>query len=194
MQTSNFRVTVVEESDVVEICGALKVGFSPSSNKCSHLNSSKKWPCHIYLKMHYDTDTLNGIKATKRLFSENCETTCLRKMSSTIQHYIILNLYFIVAAEHCSSGSRFLWRPGIRRQHQGSSDSSWPDGDDRLRQVLLHKLPRVPCHLPGELRHRWPHHNLLRWTQPQDRGSFRQNRQSMKKKIWSPFFFICVIP
>ncbi len=29
MQTTNFRVTVVEESDVVEICGALKVGFSP---------------------------------------------------------------------------------------------------------------------------------------------------------------------
>lgn len=25
MQTKNFRVTVVEESDVVEICGALKV-------------------------------------------------------------------------------------------------------------------------------------------------------------------------
>lgn len=25
MQTTNFRVTVVEESDVVEICGALKV-------------------------------------------------------------------------------------------------------------------------------------------------------------------------
>lgn len=25
MQTMNFRVTVVEESDVVEICGALKV-------------------------------------------------------------------------------------------------------------------------------------------------------------------------
>lgn len=29
MQTSNFRVTVVEESDVVEICGALKVQFTP---------------------------------------------------------------------------------------------------------------------------------------------------------------------
>lgn len=27
MQTKNFRVTVVQESDVVEICGALKVGF-----------------------------------------------------------------------------------------------------------------------------------------------------------------------
>lgn len=27
MQTTNFRVTVVEESDVVEICGALKVSF-----------------------------------------------------------------------------------------------------------------------------------------------------------------------
>lgn len=26
MQTNNFRVTVVEEYDVVEICGALKVG------------------------------------------------------------------------------------------------------------------------------------------------------------------------
>lgn len=29
MQTKNFRVTVVEESDVVEICGALKVSFTP---------------------------------------------------------------------------------------------------------------------------------------------------------------------
>lgn len=29
MQTTNFRVTVVEESDVVEICGALKVRFCP---------------------------------------------------------------------------------------------------------------------------------------------------------------------
>lgn len=27
MQTNNFRVTVVEEYDVVEICGALKVSF-----------------------------------------------------------------------------------------------------------------------------------------------------------------------
>lgn len=29
MQTNNFRVTVVEESDVVEICGALKVRLNP---------------------------------------------------------------------------------------------------------------------------------------------------------------------
>lgn len=27
MQTTSFRVTVVQESDVVEICGALKVRF-----------------------------------------------------------------------------------------------------------------------------------------------------------------------
>lgn len=27
MQTDNFRVTVVEEHDVVEICGALKVNM-----------------------------------------------------------------------------------------------------------------------------------------------------------------------
>lgn len=33
MQTTNFRVAVVEEADVVEICGALKVGFSPHSIK-----------------------------------------------------------------------------------------------------------------------------------------------------------------
>ena len=33
MQTDNFRVTVVEECDVVEICGALKVGIeSPLEN------------------------------------------------------------------------------------------------------------------------------------------------------------------
>ena len=30
MQTKNFRITVVEESDVVEICGALKVNCSLS--------------------------------------------------------------------------------------------------------------------------------------------------------------------
>lgn len=29
MQTTNFRVTVVEEADVVEICGALKVSIYP---------------------------------------------------------------------------------------------------------------------------------------------------------------------
>lgn len=33
MQTKNFRVAVVGESDVVEICGALKVSFCPPSNK-----------------------------------------------------------------------------------------------------------------------------------------------------------------
>ena len=32
MQTTNFRVTVVEESDVVEICGALKVDVLLWSN------------------------------------------------------------------------------------------------------------------------------------------------------------------
>lgn len=26
LQTANFRITVVEESDTVELCGALKVG------------------------------------------------------------------------------------------------------------------------------------------------------------------------
>lgn len=36
MQTKNFRVTVVEESDVVEICGALKVSFTPSSYRFQH--------------------------------------------------------------------------------------------------------------------------------------------------------------
>ena len=39
MQTDNFRVTVVEECDVVEICGALKVGTeSPLENdRINHL-------------------------------------------------------------------------------------------------------------------------------------------------------------
>lgn len=36
MQTPNFRVTVVEESDVVEICGALKVALI-DLQKCEHL-------------------------------------------------------------------------------------------------------------------------------------------------------------
>lgn len=31
MQTNNFRVTVVEEYDVVEICGALKVSFNTTA-------------------------------------------------------------------------------------------------------------------------------------------------------------------
>lgn len=39
MQTTNFRVTVVEESDVVEICGALKVTFTALSFH-SHLRNS----------------------------------------------------------------------------------------------------------------------------------------------------------
>lgn len=29
LQTPNFRITVVEESDTVELCGALKVGKPP---------------------------------------------------------------------------------------------------------------------------------------------------------------------
>ena len=33
MQTDNFRVTVVEECDVVEICGALKVGIESPVEK-----------------------------------------------------------------------------------------------------------------------------------------------------------------
>lgn len=32
MQTDHFRVTVVEEADVVEICGALKVSISRLSS------------------------------------------------------------------------------------------------------------------------------------------------------------------
>lgn len=31
LQTPNFRITVVEESDTVELCGALKVGRQMSS-------------------------------------------------------------------------------------------------------------------------------------------------------------------
>lgn len=40
MQTTNFRVTVVEESDVVEICGALKVPLidSPKLVKLENLS------------------------------------------------------------------------------------------------------------------------------------------------------------
>lgn len=34
MQTNNFRVTVVEEYDVVEICGALKVSFYYKTAAC----------------------------------------------------------------------------------------------------------------------------------------------------------------
>lgn len=37
MHTTNFRVTVVEESDVVEICGALKV-FHPHQAKCLNIS------------------------------------------------------------------------------------------------------------------------------------------------------------
>lgn len=43
MQTDHFRVTVVEEADVVEICGALKVSspdshLGPSSRLCFRLS------------------------------------------------------------------------------------------------------------------------------------------------------------
>ena len=43
MQTINFRVTVVEEADVVEICGALKVSRSlvqSETKKSAHRSSS----------------------------------------------------------------------------------------------------------------------------------------------------------
>lgn len=39
MQTKNFRVTVVEESDVVEICGALKVSDTAHSKESSGRNT-----------------------------------------------------------------------------------------------------------------------------------------------------------
>lgn len=81
-------------------------------------------------------------------------------------------------AEHCCRRSRVLRRPGLWRQHQGGGDPSRPDGDDRLCEVLLHQGPRLTRHLPGELWHRRPHHNLLRWTQPQDWEGVRWNRQS----------------
>lgn len=32
LQTPNFRITVVEESDTVELCGALKVGKHAASS------------------------------------------------------------------------------------------------------------------------------------------------------------------
>lgn len=43
MQTTNFRVTVVEESDVVEICGALKVGFSPPLKQIYSFSFATIW-------------------------------------------------------------------------------------------------------------------------------------------------------
>lgn len=99
------------------------------------------------------------------------------------------------AAEHRSGGSRLLWRPGIRRQHQGSCDSPRPDGDDQLRPGLLHRMPRLPHHLPGELRRGRPHHNLLRRAQPQDRGGLRQDRQSTRDErvqvtVINPFSYL----
>lgn len=115
-------------------------------------------------------------------------------LKGTVQHYIstdpTCNWMSIPplfdAAEHRRSGSRFLRRPGIWRQHQGSSDSSRSDGDDCLRQGILHSQSCLPRHLPGELRRRWPHHNLLRRTQPQNRGGFRQNRQSTRSRHTLP--------
>lgn len=40
MQTTNFRVTVVEESDVVEICGALKV-FHAHQTRCLKIHQNR---------------------------------------------------------------------------------------------------------------------------------------------------------
>lgn len=137
MQTTNFRVTVVEESDVVEICGALKVVL-----------------CWFPL---YSKPRLKQQRFTTE--------------------------FFFFAAEHCRRWSWFLRRPGLWRQHQGGSDPSWPNGDDCLCQVLLHQGPCLARHLPGELRHRRPHHNLLRRTQPQDREGIRRNRQSTTVSI-----------
>lgn len=132
MQTTNFRVTVVGESDVVEICGALKV------------------------------DPLWFPRPKQQRFNSE---------------------FLFSLQEHRRCRSWFLWRPGLRRQHQGGGDPSRPDGDDRLRQVLLHQGPRLARHLPGELRHRRPHHDLLRRTQPQDREGIRRNRQSTTVSI-----------
>ena len=44
MQTDNFRVTVVEECDVVEICGALKVGSESGLPKGVTLRSHDTRP------------------------------------------------------------------------------------------------------------------------------------------------------
>lgn len=45
MQTSNFRVTVVEEYDVVEICGALKV--SSQCRICLLATRLQNMDCHL---------------------------------------------------------------------------------------------------------------------------------------------------
>lgn len=48
MQTPNFRVSVVQEADTVEICGALKVGVQGLMSRawCSAGNSGRRGDGH----------------------------------------------------------------------------------------------------------------------------------------------------
>lgn len=74
MQTNNFRVTVVEEYDVVEICGALKVSFiTNTAFYILHLNF------HNSLLMLSFCNTKNcSAKFHKSPFSKHdiCKTIC----------------------------------------------------------------------------------------------------------------------
>lgn len=73
MQTTNFRVTVVEESDVVEICGALKVDLrwfplcSQPRPKQQHFNTEFLcFNCRISLLLEQVSATAWALATTPR--------------------------------------------------------------------------------------------------------------------------------
>ena len=78
--------------------------------------------------------------------------------------------------EHRGRGRWVLWRPPLRRQHEGRRHPPGAHGDDRLRPDLLQR-PGVHGHVPGELRRGRPHHHLLRGPEPQGGRGLRQDRQ-----------------
>lgn len=101
----------------------------------------------------------------------------------------LLTLLLVRPSEHRCGWGRFLWRSGLRGQHEGSSDQVGPDGDDCLRSHFLHCWARVLGNLPGELRRGRPHHDLLRGPQPQSSWSFREDKEGESLDFQILFFW-----
>lgn len=91
--------------------------------------------------------------------------------------FFVFPPFALCAAEHCGGGRWILRWLGFWWQHKGGRDQTGPDGDDRLREVFLLCRYGFLRNLPGELRRRWPHHNVLRRTQPPCGRGLRQEWQ-----------------
>lgn len=99
-------------------------------------------------------------------------------------HVCWCNITFVCVCahvvEHRSSRRRILWRLVFRWQHQSCRDQTRPGGDDRLRAAFLLHWVRFLGNLPGELRRRRSHHDVLRRAQPPCGRGLRQNREGEK--------------